>query len=94
MQQLTAGGNLIEIIHFVSRVMAPPTEGSPEGPPTEQWRIACMPNMTEFHQTPYHPHYQRTDDVRAVSCPACMKTTVFKESKRILGEMLGRTLGA
>jgi hypothetical protein len=32
-----------------------------------------MPNMSEFHLTPYHPNYQRSNDLRAVTCPACKK---------------------
>ena len=44
-------------------------------------RIACMPNMTEFHSTPHHPHYQRTNEPRAVACPSCKKTDAYKSAK-------------
>lgn len=60
MDQLLPGGQTINLIHFVFQ--------------TDPERIACMPNMTEFHATGYHPNYQRTNDPRAVTCPACKKT--------------------
>lgn len=93
MNQLLPSGNSVTLIHFVSKMMVPPTDSEPEGPPSGQWRIACMPNMVEFHQTLYHPAYHRTDDPRAVTCPACMKSTAFKESKKNLDEVLGRPRG-
>ena len=80
MEQVTASGKTITLVHFVSYT----TDGMPG------WRIACMPNMTEFHATPYHPNYQRTDDVRAVSCPACKAAPVFKESQDRLQAAAGR----
>ena len=64
MEQLLPDGTLITIIHFVCQV-------DPE-------RIACMPNMTEFGSTMYHPHVMRTNEPRAVTCPQCRKTEVFK----------------
>lgn len=70
------------IIHLVCEVVVPPTDGQPEGPPSLQWRIACMPNMTELHATAYHPHYQRSDAVPAVTCPACKKTKAYEEVRR------------
>lgn len=75
MQQLTPTGQFINIIHFMTMVSVPPL--NEDGPPVPQWRIACMPNMVEFHQTMYHPNYQRTDEPRAATCPACKKTPVF-----------------
>lgn len=73
MEQISSNGQLITLIHFTYTVGL-----------GEDWRIACMPNMTEFHQTPYHPNYQRSNDTRAVTCPACIKTSIFKESQRAL----------
>ena len=43
-------------------------------------KIACMPGMAELHATMYHPAVHRSDDPRAVTCPACKKSTVFVES--------------
>ena len=87
MDQVTAAGGLITIVHFMFESVLPPPEQ--EGPPVSQWRIACMPNMTEFHQTPYHPNYQRANDVRAVTCPACRKTQVFRQEQQRLDVALG-----
>lgn len=63
--QLDAYGQQINLIHFVFQ--------------TEPERIACMPHMEEFHSTVYHKHYQRTNEPRAVSCPQCRATKLFKE---------------
>lgn len=76
--QINAHGGMVTIIHFVSEVMVPPT--SEEGPPVPQWRIACMPNMTEFGETMYHKSYHRTDDVRGVTCPTCKKSDAYKQA--------------
>lgn len=65
MEQIGAHGQTITLIHYVYQV-------DPE-------RIACMPNMIEFHSTPYHPNYQRTNDARAVTCPACKRTEAYKQ---------------
>ncbi len=83
MDQLLATGGTITLIHFVHPTLSRSDE--------QQWRIACMPNMTEFHSTPYHPNYQRTDDARAVTCPACKKAPVFKTAMTYLQEAMGRT---
>lgn len=68
MDQINAQGQTVTLIHFVFQ--------------TDPERIACMPNMTEFHQTSHHPHYQRTNCAEAVSCPACKKTDMFKMARR------------
>lgn len=68
MEQLNLHGQLSTLIHLIYE----PTTLS-------GWRIACMPNMTEFHSTPYHPNYQRTDFPAAVTCPACKRTDAYKQ---------------
>lgn len=68
MEQLNALGQTITLIHYVFQV-------DPE-------RIACMPHMQEFHSTKYHPNYQRTNDPRAVTCPACKATGEYKLAGR------------
>ncbi len=78
MNQITASGGTINIIHFMTEIAVPPL--NEDGPPVAQYRIVCMPNMTEFHQTPYHPNYQRTNDPRAASCPACKKTAAYTKA--------------
>jgi hypothetical protein len=47
------------------------------------WLIACMPNITDFRTTSHHPNYLRSDDPRAVTCPACKNTTTFKEKVKL-----------
>lgn len=64
MNQITSQGQEFTLIHFSS------TESGTE-------RIACMPNMVEFHQTMYHPVVQRSDDPRGVTCPACKKSGMY-----------------
>ncbi len=86
MEQLQASGGTITLIHFMCEIMMPPVEQ--EGPPTPQLRIACMPNMTEFHLTMYHPNYMRTNDVRATTCPQCMKTKQFQDAQKVLETVL------
>ena len=73
MDQILPTGRNITLIHFVFPVS--------DQSPTE-WRIACMPKMTEFHLTPFHPNYQRTDDPRAVTCPACKKTDMYEKARK------------
>ena len=63
MDQLTQYGKVITLVHFVHQT-------SPE-------RIACMPGMEDLHKTDHHPSVQRSDDYRAVTCPACKRTEVF-----------------
>lgn len=67
-------------VHFSYMALVPPTDNS-EDPPTTQERVACEPGATVLHQTTgrYHKHYQRTNDVRAVTCTKCMETELFKK---------------
>lgn len=66
MNQMTPIGSSFTLIHFVFQT-------NPE-------RVACMPNMTEFHSTNYHPHVLRTGEARATTCPACKKTDQYKRT--------------
>ena len=43
-------------------------------------RLACVPGMEELHWTVHHPHYQRTNDWRAVTCQSCKESSVYKQS--------------
>lgn len=90
MEQILPGGQVITLIHFVSEIMAPPV--GTEGAPVLQWRIACMPNMTEFGTTPYHKNHMRSDDVRAVTCTACKKSIAFKKAQDTLEAAIQRRL--
>lgn len=77
MEQVDKHGRFITLIHFMYR---------PE-PLIDRWRIACMPNMTEFHETKYHPNYQRTNEPRAVTCLACHRTEAYKQSVTLNTEL-------
>lgn len=66
-QQLLPNGASITIIHFTYE-----TNG--------QWQIACMPNMREFHRTKFHKNYLRSNEPRAVTCPACKRSNVYVEA--------------
>ena len=63
MDQIDAQGQVTTLIHYVFQ--------------TDPERIACIPNMTEFHATNYHPNYQRTNSRAATTCPACRKSQVY-----------------
>lgn len=67
MEQVGPYGRAITLIHYVY-------QDAPE-------RIACMPNMTEFHTTQFHQNYQRSNSTAAVTCPACMRTDAYKLAK-------------
>lgn len=48
---------------------------------THDDRPACNPAMPDMVQTPgypLHPGYQRTNEPRAVTCPMCKQTAVYK----------------
>ena len=63
MEQIDQSGQFITLIHYVYQ--------------TDPERVACMPNMTEFHLTPYHPAVQRTNSKDAVTCPSCKRSQIF-----------------
>jgi hypothetical protein len=70
MEQVLQDGGTVTLVHFVFE--------------TEPEQIACMPNMIEFHLTQYHPTYHRSNDTRAVTCPACKRTDIFKRTETVL----------
>lgn len=59
-QQYNVGAQGTTVIHLVT------VEGGVE-------RIACMPGLREFHMTPQHPAFLRSNDVRAVTCKQCLR---------------------
>lgn len=65
MEQVGPHGQRINIVHFTHKI-------------GEEWRIACMPGMTELHSTPHHPHYPRSDDPRVANCLACQKSEAYR----------------
>ena len=41
-----------------------------------------MPHTTDLQMAPHHAIYIRTEEVRAVTCVMCKKTTEFKERQK------------
>ncbi len=72
MDQVTPGGGSFTLIHY----FYPLSDDSPA-----EHRIACMPNMTEFHQTAFHPNYPRSNATGAVTCPACKRTEKYRTAR-------------
>lgn len=46
------------------------------------WRIACMPDVTDFRHQTHQPNYLRSNDTRAVTCDRCKKTRIFEEVRK------------
>lgn len=66
--QTLPDGTQIVIIHYTHYV----------GGLGNGWQIACMPSLKELNSNDaLHPNYQRTNDKRAVTCPACKRSNVF-----------------
>ncbi len=78
MDQILPTGQTITLVHLTYEATVP---GGTDDLPVKSWRIACMPNMVELHHTTFHPNYQRSNDPRVVSCPACRKSEVFRKSR-------------
>lgn len=66
--QTLPDGTQIVLIHYTNYV----------GGLSHNWRIACMPNMKDLNSSDaLQPNYQRTNDKRAVTCPACKRSSAF-----------------
>ena len=72
----------------MSQVITPPRDNQPEGPPSMEWRIACMPHTTDMVMAPHHQLYNRTEEPRAVTCVMCKKTQVFKSALNLVDSTL------
>jgi hypothetical protein len=86
MNQVQADGSVVTLVHFLYAHAGGGSTGT-------DWRIACMPGVTEFHQTPHHPNYQMTNDTRATTCPSCKRTAPFKRAQEALDAALGARRG-
>ena len=71
-QITTLGGNYV--IHLTYK-----PNGLDEG---SDWLIACMPQVVDMRFAPHQPNYLRSNDTRAVTCPECKKTRIFKEIRK------------
>lgn len=68
MQQINQFGQVVTLIHLAIVVQG------------DKRRLACMPGLAELHETTGHPSMQRSDDPRAVTCPACKRSALFVEA--------------
>lgn len=50
-----------------------------------QWRIACMPTVTNLATNAFFPNYLRSNEPAAVSCAECKKTEAYTEARRNRG---------
>lgn len=56
--------------------------GLDEGESTGKYTLACMPHVTDFRTQRFQPNYLRSPDTRAVTCPRCKETKIFKEVRK------------
>jgi hypothetical protein len=56
-------------VHFLCQI--------PDGSKPRQG-IACLPKVTDLHNTPHHRPYHRTEDLRAVTCQLCKASSQYK----------------
>lgn len=54
----------------------------PNGRDEGNWRIACMEHVTDFATCAHQPNYLRSNDTRAVTCPRCKATAIYKEVQK------------
>jgi hypothetical protein len=85
---LKEDGTEMVLIHFVYRSPAglAYSSGAVLNPQADwTWKLACSPNLTEMHAQASRPFpYHRSDDPRAVTCPACKDTEAFKDAEGML----------
>ena len=66
----------IHVVHPVGEADSESVTGS-----RVRWAMACTPNLIQLHASRGRPvPYVRSDDPRAVTCPACQETEVFKQA--------------
>ena len=89
---LLPDGTEIHLIHFI--YLSPPGVVAAVGRrltgAADTWKIACVPNMTQFSASGDRASpWRRSEDVRAVTCPLCSRTEFFVAAERQLRETLG-----
>lgn len=80
---LLEDGTQLLLIHFLYRSPQGLTKAAGRAlvTPIETWKIACVPDLMEMSTTATRQcPWQRTDEVRAVTCPLCKDTEVYKEA--------------
>lgn len=78
-------GRQVAVVHLVCQMAT--ERQMPDGlmVPVVDWRIACTPGLQDLHGTNQRLEpWQRSEDVRAVTCPLCKRTQAYR-SVRIPG---------
>ena len=91
--QLTEEGQPLLLVHFIYRGPKGVVrlEGASMAVAEDTWRIACVPNLTQLHDKDrWQQPWQRSSDVRAVTCPACRGAAQFQAAKAELDAVLAR----
>ncbi len=86
-EMLLEDGRTILLVHFVYRSPRGTLahEGTPLANTEETYKIACAPRLVEMSAFGSRAFpWQRTDDVRAVSCPLCRETVEFQKAQHEL----------
>jgi hypothetical protein len=79
-EMLLEDGTKVVPVHFLYRPrLATGRKGG--------WKMACSPEMYAMMKKEGEP-YIRSEDVRAVTCPMCKGTLVFKAAKAVLDSEL------
>lgn len=85
-------GSGLYLVHFVypSAAGLVKSKGMPLGPARQEtYKVACVPDMLEMAANASRGSpWQRTDDVRAVTCPLCIRTEEFQKAKDQLAAAL------
>ena len=73
----TTPGDFLGPTWMVNKVWVKPQEGHS----FPKWKVACMPGLDLEKDEGSRNHvYRRTDDARAVTCPLCKETAVWREA--------------
>lgn len=90
---LLEDGSPLHLIHFTYACPAGTSEakGLPLTPaPRDTYKVACVPNLMESRPDLTRPcPLRRSDDPRAVNCPACKATQVFQDAAAYQNAVLG-----
>ena len=72
-------GEQVAVVHLVHQIRT--ERQMPDGlmVPVVDWRIACTPGLQDLHGTMQRLEpWQRSEDVRAVTCPMCQQTVAYR----------------
>ena len=87
-QSFLPDGRVQTTIHFVHPVGEADSESVTGS--RVRWAMACTPNLIQLHASRGRPvPYVRSDDPRAVTCPGCMQSAEWKETRARIRERAG-----